>query len=249
MTSKLNTNKVNNISYSLVSIITVVFNGEKYLEETILSVINQSYGNIEYIIVDGGSTDGTLNFIKKYEDKIDYWISEPDNGIYDAMNKAISIANGEYINFMNAGDSFVDLTTLEKVVPFLKEDFVYGNHKVFLNNVDDGVSVNVESYSGKRNIPFCHQSLFARSSCLLRYPFDLNYKIAADYKQYLDCFHSGASMKHIPIEIANFLDGGLSMSSRKALIKEYYTITKKYDFFSATMVYIIRLIKFKLLGK
>lgn len=90
----------------LITVITVVYNGEKHLEETILSVVNQTYENIEYIIVDGGSTDKTLDVIKKYENQIDCWVSESDNGIYDAMNKGLSLASGEWINFMNAGDAF-----------------------------------------------------------------------------------------------------------------------------------------------
>jgi glycosyltransferase involved in cell wall biosynthesis len=114
----------------LISIITVVFNGEQFLEETIRSVINQNYDNVEYIIIDGGSTDGTLNIIKKYEDKISYWVSEKDGGIYDAMNKALDVASGVWINFMNAGDSFCNAIVLEKL--FAKEieidnKFVYGD--------------------------------------------------------------------------------------------------------------------------
>lgn len=89
-----------------VSIITVVYNGEKELENTILSVIRQTYDNLEYIIVDGGSTDNTINIIKKYANKISYWISEPDKGIYDAMNKGIDVANGEWLLFRNCGDYF-----------------------------------------------------------------------------------------------------------------------------------------------
>ena len=88
----------------LVSIITVVFNSEKYLENTILSVISQAYDNVEYIIIDGGSTDGTIDIIKKYEDKLDYWISESDDGIYDAMNKGIDLVTGEWVNFVNSSD-------------------------------------------------------------------------------------------------------------------------------------------------
>jgi len=100
----------------LITVVTVVRNGEKTLEETILNVTNQTYKNIEYIIVDGASTDGTLDIIKKYEDRIDYWISEPDKGIYDAMNKGIDLATGEWINFMNAGDVFCDYEVIKKII-------------------------------------------------------------------------------------------------------------------------------------
>ena len=91
----------------LVSIVTVVFNGEKYLKETIQSVINQSYDNVEYIIIDGGSTDETLNIIKKYEDKIDYWVSEQDEGMYDALRKGFSLCNGEVMAYINADDFYL----------------------------------------------------------------------------------------------------------------------------------------------
>jgi glycosyltransferase involved in cell wall biosynthesis len=97
----------------LISIITVVYNGVSTLEQTILIVINQTYKNIEYIIIDGGSIDGTVDIIKKYEDKLAYWVSEPDKGIYDAMNKGIDKATGEWINFMNAGDCFNFYNILE----------------------------------------------------------------------------------------------------------------------------------------
>lgn len=92
----------------LISVVTVSYNAVGTIEQTLLSVINQTYPNIEYIIIDGGSTDGTVDIIKKYADEIVYWISEPDKGIYDAMNKGIKKANGEWINFINAGDSYYD---------------------------------------------------------------------------------------------------------------------------------------------
>ena len=233
----------------LVTVITVVYNGEDYLEETILSVINQTYDNVEYIIIDGGSTDGTLEIIKKYENQIDYWLSEQDEGIYDAMNKAATTATGDYINFMNAGDFFNNTDIINSISDSLIEDFVYGNHIIVSEDNTENSYADVKNYSDKRNIPFCHQSLFERRSCLLQHPFNTNYKIAADYDHYLNCIHNGASFKHVPITVSKFLDGGLSMSSRKNLIKEYYQTTKRFYPYSAVSIYIIRLIKFYLLGK
>ena len=98
----------------LITVVTVVFNGEQFLEETILSVMNQTYENIEYIIIDGGSTDGTLNIIKKYENSIDYWVSEYDRGIYDAMNKGIALSQGDFIGFLNADDLY-NLEVIEEL--------------------------------------------------------------------------------------------------------------------------------------
>ena len=100
---------------TLISIVTVSYNAVLTIEQTILSVINQTYPNVEYIIIDGGSTDGTVDIIKKYEDKIAYWVSEPDKGIYDAMNKGVVVATGEWINFMNAGDIFTDGDVIDKL--------------------------------------------------------------------------------------------------------------------------------------
>ena len=122
----------------LISIVTVSYNAVATIEQTILSVINQTYSNIEYIIIDGGSTDGTLDVIKKYADKIAYWVSEPDKGIYDAMNKGIKVATGEWINFMNCGDYFVANNTLESVFGsgkiYKKAEILYG----------DSIQLNVE---------------------------------------------------------------------------------------------------------
>ena len=159
----------------IISIITVVFNGEKYLEETIQSVLNQTYDNVEYIIIDGGSTDGTLGIIKKYEDKIDYWVSEKDKGIYDAMNKGILVATGDWINFINAGDRliFLDVNSLLK-----------------LSTTNTSYYYHEEQHKMKRD-PFtkmylthntpCHQSIFYKKDEIV--PFDLDYPIIADFEQ------------------------------------------------------------------
>lgn len=111
----MSNSQIQKANYPLVTVITVVYNAKELLEETILSVLNQTYSNIEYIIVDGGSTDGTLDIIKKYQDKISKYISEPDQGIYDAMNKGMSLSKGQWLNFMNAGDSFYSNDVLQKV--------------------------------------------------------------------------------------------------------------------------------------
>jgi len=109
----------------LITVITVVLNGKKYLEDTILSVVNQTYNNIEYIIIDGGSTDGTLDIIKKYEEEIDYWQSEPDSGIFEAMNKGIKLATGDWIHFLHSDDRYYNDDVLEKVVKVLNNSGKY----------------------------------------------------------------------------------------------------------------------------
>ena len=113
-----------------VTIITISYNAVLGIERTINSVITQTYSNLQYIIIDGGSTDGTVDIIKKYADKIDYWVSEPDSGIYYAMNKGIAIADGDWINFMNAGDYFVDRNVIEQIFQHnieCTDNVIYGN--------------------------------------------------------------------------------------------------------------------------
>ena len=120
----------------VISVVTIVFNGINAIEKTINSIINQSYKDVEYIIIDGGSTDGTVGIIKKYFSKLNYWISEKDKGIYDAMNKGITAANGEWIVFINCGDFFYSKNVLEEIFikkknEIIKADILYGGSKMF----------------------------------------------------------------------------------------------------------------------
>ena len=116
-----------------LSVITINYNNCDGLRKTIESVVNQTCRDFEYIIIDGGSTDGSVDVIKQYADKIDYWVSEPDKGIYNAMNKGIAVAHGEYLNFMNSGDCFYESTVVENVLPHLcSADFYVGN--IYVDN-------------------------------------------------------------------------------------------------------------------
>ena len=162
--------------FPIITIITVVYNAATILEKTIRSVINQSYQNIEYIIIDGNSQDGTLDVIKQYEEKIDYWQSEPDKGIYDAMNKAIELSTGQWISFMNAGDLFYDNETIKSV--FVSEKMYSGYNIIYGNTILqwDGFT-EIKNPGRDSEMPFCHQSCFTKLSLLKKYKFDLKYRI------------------------------------------------------------------------
>jgi len=192
----------------LITVITVVYNGAKYLEDTIKSVINQTYPNVEYIIIDGGSTDGTIDIIKKYEDYIDYWVSEPDKGIYDAMNKGIVVASGQWINFLGSDDIILS-NAVNNILKYLnkKNIAVYGNVIMkTTNKVYDG-KFNYFKLFFKRNI--CHQSIFYNAKIIKRYSFNLKYSILADYALNLVIFIDKYFI-YAPYIIAIYNDKGKS---------------------------------------
>jgi glycosyltransferase involved in cell wall biosynthesis len=161
---------------TLITIITVVYNGVKYLEETIKSVLNLPYDNIDYIVIDGGSIDGTVDIIKKYESRISYWVSEMDNGIYDAMNKGWIAANeGSFILFLGAGDKILSLPT--EINNYKNNDVIYGrvkldNNKVFTSKAGIGLKIRNTLH---------HQALLINKSLHPEKPFDLKFKIFADF--------------------------------------------------------------------
>ena len=211
----------------LISIITVVYNGEKYLEQTIKSVINQNYQNFEYIIIDGGSTDRTLDIIEKYENKINYWISEKDDGIYYAMNKGIKVATGEFIAFINADDWYAKDAIQQVIKAYNKNqniDFFYGNLNFIKGN---GKIVLWKGDRGFKGLEIPHPTCFIRSSFLKQAPFDTHFKIAADTELTLRLFHSNVKSFYIDKVIANFRDGGISSSFWIAK-KENFQVLSKY---------------------
>ena len=201
-----------------ITVVTVTYNAEDYLEKTILSIINQTYSNIEYIIIDGGSTDGTLDIIKKYEENIDYWISEPDNGLYDAMNKGIDVATGEWINFMNAGDMFTDG---DVVSTLFSQDLDVGMICGRWNLVDSDYNyISTQSPSSLETTwqrTCCnHQAMFVHISLMRENKFNLNFKYAAEKDLLLRFRQQHIIYKLVDTVICDFLfdDNGLSRKNQ-----------------------------------
>lgn len=208
-----------------ISIITVCLNCEGLIERTIKSVINQTYPNIQYIVIDGESTDNTLSIIKNYRDKIDLILSEKDEGIYDAMNKGLEYATGDLIYFLNSGDYFYDNDVLRNVIERFNansdSDIIYGDYIYYDNN-------NEKRCSGYRaGIPdllyrgFCHQTIFAKRSTFLKCgKFNTNYTIFADFDWLLRALIKfEQKMSYIGIPIVYYLKGG---ASEKCDDKSYF---------------------------
>lgn len=201
----------------LVTIITVVFNGEKHLEQTIQSVINQTYDNVEYIIIDGGSTDGTVDIIRKYEEVIDYWVNEPDGGIYDAMNKGITLAQGSLVGLINAGDDYTD-DSIRGVVNIHwnhSASILTGNAKASLSKASRWV-IALGNFEMLPYGMIPHSSVFVP---LLVYKqqglFDTSFKIAGDYDFLSRCYISGVGFTYI--------NQILSRSNPPGISENYYS--------------------------
>lgn len=229
-----------------ISIITVCFNSCSTIEGTIKSVINQSYDNIEYIIIDGGSTDGTVDIIKKYSDKISHWISEPDNGIYDAMNKGIEIACGDYALFLNSGDVLNNkstITTVEK--NFEGKEVVYGDLIMafskcqFIAKPDCIDTFNIY-------FPIFHPATFTRLDILKRFKYNTQYKICGDYDLYLRLYRDGLNFKYIGVPITIFeAEDGISNKNILLNYRERSIINSTYGSLSYYIRYSIIFTKLK----
>lgn len=231
----------------LISIITVVFNGEQYLEETIQSVISQTYDNVEYIIIDGGSTDGTLDIIKKYNDKIDYWISEKDYGLYHAMNKGIEVATGDIVGMINADDYYYENAFQMVVENYLPEFF---DSHIFTADIYHGSNLVSGWREGNRfNGAFTpHPSMFVSKKIYDRLGlYLLQYKIASDYDFMYRAFNVyGIKPLYIQKPVAFFRLGGIASQnifrsySEEMLVK----IDNEQSATKAFTIYLLKLVKF-----
>ncbi|MFA6446368.1 MAG: glycosyltransferase family 2 protein [Candidatus Paceibacterota bacterium] len=207
----MKTESTTNSILPLISIITIVYNGEKYLEETIQSVINQTYSNIEYIIIDGGSTDGTLDIIRKYESYIGYWISEKDHGISDAFNKGIfKTIENSYIQLLNAGDILITPTVLSEIAPFLDSPIVS-----FQTLSKSGRFIGKQTYLTREDFTrLPHQSTFINKHVYDLYGgYSIGYTIRMDYEFFskISLFITAKTINNI---VVLFDNTGISSSLR-----------------------------------
>ena len=209
------------------SIITINYNNRDGLERTIQSVINQTCQDFEYIIIDGGSTDGSVDIIKKYADRIDYWVSEPDKGIYNAMNKGILQSHGEYIIFLNSGDYFYDFNVLDNVIVYLKSDVSSGKilkqcHDHTWNFENNEITM-MQFYCG--SIP--HPASFIRRELFNDCLYNDNYRIVSDWEFFIKkIIFANCSYNYIPIIISVFDDNGISSTNCKLNNCERITVLK-----------------------
>ncbi len=216
--------------FPLVSVVTVVYNGEQHLEETILSVVNQTYDNIEYIIIDGGSTDGTLDIIRRYEGRIDYWMSEKDGGIYDAMNKGVEVATGDWVICMNSGDAFYNNTVLQSVMHRISDadDVVYGQYVVNYGNDATRKARPRKIEDLWKGCLTSHQAVFIRTCLMKQHRFDCDFRLAADHEMIAKLFHYGCHLHYVPEIIAAVSAVGVSDAKRKDVYREYAKIAERY---------------------
>ena len=215
-----------------LSIITINYNNRDGLQKTIDSIVSQSFKDFEWIVIDGGSTDGSCDLLERYSDHFAYWVSEPDKGVYNAMNKGVVQAKGEYVNFMNSGDSFASPTILEKI--FLTShtaDVLYGY--MMRGSIDGEVNNLLMMKHNLTWIDFYrdglpHQSTFIKRSLFDQFGlYDENLKAVSDWKFFVNAFvYHNATSQFIPKKISVYAEGGISdvmgLEERKRVAKELF---------------------------
>lgn len=225
-----------------LSVITVVFNNVRDIERTVLSVVNQTYSNIEYIVIDGLSTDGTLQLLNKYRSQISILISEKDKGIYDAMNKGLTLATGDYVLFMNSGDEIYALDTVEKVFAAAPDADIYYGETEMIN--DAGQSLGQRRHkapkcftwrSFKYGMSVSHQAIYIRRS--LVQPYDPRYHLSADIDWILRAAKKAKKIVNVNQYVAKYLVGGMSKKKHKQSLQERFDIMRRYYGLVPTVFY------------
>lgn len=220
-----------NDSIYKVSIITVSYNSVKTIEQTILSVLGQTYKNIEYIVIDGASTDGTQQIIEKYADKISYFISEEDDGLYYAMNKGIQKATGDIIGIINSDDWYAE-TAVENVVNFFCQNNVEVIYGVTISVEENGPEFKRKRYPIETiwyRMPFVHPSVFVKKDVYYRLGgFNTDYKVSSDYDFFLRCYCENVRFAYCDKVVAYFRSGGISTVFSEVSRKESYKVSMAY---------------------
>lgn len=219
-----------------ISVITVTYNASRYLERTILSVKSQIEAQIEYLIIDGGSTDKTLEIIEHYKSDINYWCSEPDEGLYDAMNKGLQKASGDYVWFLNAGDTFQNERTISEIQCIAEKsdmpDILYGETDlvdvkgIYLGPRRLKAPLKLSWKDFRMGMLVCHQAFVVRREMAPLY--DLSYRYSGDFDWCIRCMKSAQKIVNSRQRLVNYLYEGLTTANRKASLKERYHIMQRY---------------------
>ena len=217
-----------------LSVITIVYNNVRDIERTMLSVLNQTSSNIEYIIVDGQSTDGTVQIIQKYQHKLSHFVSEPDKGIYDAMNKGLALATGEYVLFMNSGDEIYSTDTVSRVFSTKPEaDIYYGETEMFnqqWQSIGRRRHKAPERFTWRSfqfGMSVSHQAIYIRRT--LTEPFDLKYKLSSDIDWIIEAARKARKIVNTRIFVAKYLVGGMSKTKhQQSLVERFHIFNRHY---------------------
>lgn len=225
-----------------VTIVTVCYNADKEIETTLLSVLSQKYNNLEYIVIDGDSSDNTMDIINKYKDKITRILSEPDKGIFDAMNKGINMASGNWILFLNAGDTFCNETVVERMVFETPIDagVIYGNAMFVKNGIKRKYSP-LPFFNSKERYPdmgICHQSIFVRTDIAKNLLFDLSYQLSADYDMIMKIYNNNYKFYYKDVMVCNYDLSGVSSLNYLRKIKEKMRIYRNPINIDSMLLYI-----------